>query len=213
MIGIVLAGGRATRLGGRDKGGLPVGGVALLDRIIGTLREQCDDVVINSNGDAQAFARFGLPVVADTLPDRPGPLAGILAGMDYAAERSAAFVVSVPTDTPFLPRDLVARLQDRRVADRADIVCACSNGARHPVVALWSVALRDDLRRMLVDDGVRRVGDVLARHAVAYVTWPTDPVDPFFNVNTPDDLATADRLAALFDDRPDEAREKGRRAP
>ena len=197
MIGIVLAGGRATRLGGKDKGLLAVGGVPLLDRIVGTLRDQCDDVVINSNGDAQAFARFGLPVVSDTLPDRPGPLAGILAGMDYAAERMAPFVVSVPTDTPFLPRDLVARFQDRRVADRAEIVCACSNGATHPVVALWSVALRDGLRRMLIEDGVRRVRDVLERHAVAYVNWPTDPVDPFFNVNTPEDLAAADRLAAL----------------
>ncbi len=195
MIGIILAGGRATRLGGGDKGLRLVGGSPILDRVLATIRPQCEQVVVNAPGDS--FARFGLPLVDDDLPGNLGPLAGVLAGLDHVARAypDAPFAVTVPTDTPFLPRDLVARLQDKRVADRAEIVCACSNGSTHPTVALWSVALRHELRRILVVEGVRRIHDVLVRHAVAYVTWPHEPVDPFFNVNTPEDLATAERLA------------------
>ena len=198
MIGIVLAGGRATRMGGSDKGDLGVAGIPVLDRIVACLRDQCDHLVINANGDPKRFARFGHPVVPDAVAGQPGPLAGILAGLDYAAHHhpEASYAVTVPTDTPFLPSDLVARLQDSRVDDRADIVCARSGDATHPVVALWSVALREDLRHVLVEGGMRRVRDFIGRHAVAYVTWPVDPLDPFFNVNTPDDLEAAGRLAA-----------------
>ena len=198
MIGIVLAGGRATRMGGGDKGSRAVAGRPVIDRGVATLREQCDQVVINANGDPQRFARFGHPVIADDAAGQPGPLAGILAGLDHAAavHPGSPFVVTVPTDTPFLPVDLVARLQDARIADRADIVCARSAGSAHPVVALWSVAVRADLRHALVELGIRRVRDVIERHAVAYVTWPVDPIDPFFNINTPEDLATAERIAA-----------------
>ncbi len=202
MIGIVLAGGRATRMGGGDKGERPIGGAPVLERVVATLRAQCDHVVINANGDPARFARLGCVVVPDAIGGQPGPLAGVLAGLDHAAEThpEQPFVLTVPTDTPFLPHDLVARLQDKRVADRAEIVCAASGGGAHadvhPVIALWSVALRDAIRRAVVDDGVRRVRDLLARHAVATVAWPVLPLDPFFNINSPDDLAAAERLAA-----------------
>ena len=198
MIGIVLAGGRAARMGGGDKGALLVGGLPIIERVIARLRVQCDHVVINANGEPDRFASFGLPVFGDSLAGQPGPLAGVLAALDHVASHDpdAPFAVTVPADTPFLPLDLVARLQDQRVADRAEIVCARSGDATHHVVALWSVALRDDLRAALIDEDVRRVRSFLDRHAVAFVTWPTAPCDPFFNVNTPADLVEAERIAA-----------------
>ena len=201
MIGIVLAGGRATRLGGGDKGLRTVGGRPILQRVVSALQVQCDSLIINAAvEDAVGLGGYGI-LVPDAVVGQPGPLAGVLAGLDHIAVHHphAAFAVSVPNDTPFLPRDLVARLQDKRVADRASIVCARSDDTTHNVVALWSVSLREDLRRALVVDGVRKVRDYLARHAVAYVTWPTKPFDPFFNVNTPEDLAAAERIAATME--------------
>ena len=198
MIGIVLAGGRASRLGGTEKGFLEVGGVPIIARVLAALREQCETIVINANGDPARFAAFDCPVVPDSLPDRPGPLAGLLAGLDHVAARrpEAGFILTVPGDAPFLPHDLVARLEDRRIADRAAIVRARSGDNDHGVVALWSVALRENLRRTLVVEGLRKVGAFAARHPLATVTWPIYPVDPFLNVNTPDDLAVAERAAA-----------------
>ena len=197
MIGIVLAGGRAIRLGGGDKGDLWIGGKSILERVIAAIRPQCDHLVISANGDAGRFSDVGVPVVADEVAGQPGPLAGVLAGLDYTAayNSEAPFAITVPTDTPFLPSDLIARLQDQRVADRADIVCARSGGSTHHVVALWSVSLRADLRRSLVDDHIYKVRTFINRHAVAYVTWPCEPCDPFFNVNTPEDHAEAERIA------------------
>ncbi len=198
MIGIILAGGRATRMGGGDKGLKSVGGLPMLEAVIATLRRQCDHLALNANGDPARFAPYGLPVLPDDLPDHPGPLAGVLAGLDWAARHhpDQPFVVTAPTDTPFLPDDFVARLQDVRVDDRAEIVCARSGGDTHPVAALWSVALRHDLRRALSVENVRKVGAFLARHPVAYADWPVHPHDPFFNANAPEDIATAETMAA-----------------
>ena len=200
MIGIVLAGGQATRIGGGDKGALLVGGTTILERVVTRLRAQCDHVIINANGDSQRFAALQLPVVADTVVGQPGPLAGVLAALDHVASHhpDAPFAVTVPADTPFLPVDLVARLQDQRVADRAEIVCARSGDATHHVVALWSVTLRSNLRAALVDEDMRKVRSFMDRHAAAFVTWPTDPCDPFFNVNTRADLDQAERIAAAL---------------
>ena len=196
MIGGILAGGRASRMGGGDKGQRHVGGVSILERVIAAMQVQCDHLVA---GVGEGPARPGLPTASDSVGGGLGPVAGVLAILDWAAEHhpEAPFVVTVPTDAPFLPHDLVARLQDQRVADRADIVCARSGERLHPTVALWSVALRSDIRHALVADGVRRLRDLLERHPFATVTWPCTPIDPFFNVNTPDDLATAERLVAL----------------
>lgn len=200
MIGLVLAGGQARRMDGREKSFLEVGGIPIIGRVLTTLRTQCETVVISANGDAARFAAFGYPVVPDSLPDRPGPLAGLLAGLDHVAKHHAqvGFILTVPGDAPFLPDDLVARLEDRRVADRAAIVRARSGDNDHGVVALWSVALREDLRRALVDEGLRKVSAFAARHPLATVTWPALPVDPFLNVNTPADLAEAKRAAAML---------------
>jgi molybdopterin-guanine dinucleotide biosynthesis protein A len=199
MIGILLAGGRATRLGGGDKGDEIVGGRAILDRVVATLRPQCDTLILSANGDPARFARLALPVVADASDEQPGPLAGLHAGLDYVAAHHprCRFVVTVPTDAPFLPDDLVARLQDTRIADRAMIVCARSGGRPHYVAALWSVGLRHDLGVAMARDGVRQVRRFIERHPFAYADWPVTPVDPFFNVNTAEDLAEAGRLAAL----------------
>lgn len=199
MIGIVLAGGRASRMGGEEKSFLRVGAFSIIERVLSVLRGQCESIIINANGDAARFATFGCPIVPDTLPDHPGPLAGVLAALDHVAEQrpDAAFVLTVPGDAPFLPLDLIARLEDRRVADRAAIVRARSGDNDHGVVALWSVALREDLRRALVVEGLRKVGAFAARHPLATVAWPAAPIDPFMNVNTPDDLAAAERAAAL----------------
>ena len=196
MIGIILAGGRATRMGGGDKGLRSVNGLPILAGVIATLRRQCDHLVLNANGDPARFETFGLPIVPDDVADQPGPLAGVLAGLEWTAlhHPGQPFAVTAPTDTPFLPDDFVARLQDVRVDDRAEIVCARSGGASHPVAALWSVALRHDLRRAL-GEGVRKVGDFLNRHPVAYADWPVHPRDPFFNANVPDDLARAEAIA------------------
>ena len=201
-LGLVLAGGLARRMGGGDKPLKPIGGVTILDRALGRLRPQCRQMVLNANGDPARFAATGLPVVPDDVPDFAGPLAGILAGLDWAAAHAPelAFVVSVPGDCPFLPRDLVARLQQARTAANLPLACARSGEWRHPVVGLWPVALRGYLRHALVDEGLRKIELWTARHGVALADWPDQPVDPFFNVNTPEDAAAAERIAAQHPD-------------
>jgi len=196
-LGLVLAGGLARRMGGGDKARLTVGGVTILERVLTRLAPQCDGVIINANGDPARFADTGLPVVADNVPDFAGPLAGILAGLDWAAANrpDIAWVVSVPGDCPFLPADLVQRLHAALAAHNTPLACARSAEWRHPVVGLWPVALREDLRRALVAEELRKIEVWTARHGVAMAEWPVDPVDPFFNVNTPEDAANAERLA------------------
>jgi molybdopterin-guanine dinucleotide biosynthesis protein A len=155
-------------------------------------------VILNANGDLARFADTGLRVVADSIPDFAGPLAGILAGLDWAAVNvpGIADIVSVPGDCPFLPPDLVERLSAARQAAGAPLACARSGDWRHPVVGLWRVALRDDLRKALVAEGLHKIEIWTARHGVALADWPATPVDPFFNVNTPDDATEAERIAA-----------------
>jgi molybdopterin-guanine dinucleotide biosynthesis protein A len=199
--GVVLAGGLARRMGGGDKPLREIGGATILARVIARLAPQCECLVLNANGDPERFASFGLPVIADGVKDYPGPLAGILAALDWAAANrpNAAWMVSAPGDCPFLPRDLVARLREAAIAEDAELAVAASQGQSHPVIGLWSVALRDALRHALIVEGVRRVGQWTARRRVATVAWPAEPIDPFFNANTADDLAEAERLAAIED--------------
>jgi molybdenum cofactor guanylyltransferase len=199
-LGVVLAGGLARRMGGADEARICVGGRPILERAVERLRPQCAGLILNANDAAERFADIGLPVVADSLPDYPGPLAGILAGLDWTAKQAPAieWVVSVPSDCPFLPRDLVANLHDARVAAGAQLACARSGERRHPVVALWPISLREDLRRAVTGEGARKVDNWIARFTIGFADWPATPVDPFFNVNTPDDLAEAERLAALY---------------
>jgi molybdopterin-guanine dinucleotide biosynthesis protein A len=197
-LGLVLAGGLARRMGGGDKARIRIGGKTILERVLGRLGPQCSAIIINANGDPARFADTGLPVVADDVPDFAGPLAGILAGLDWAAAHAPdiADVVSVPGDCPFLPDDLVARLSAARRASGQPLACARSGEWRHPVVGLWRVALRDDLRKALVEENLHKIETWTARHGVAIADWPDAPIDPFFNVNTPDDAAAAERIAA-----------------
>jgi molybdopterin-guanine dinucleotide biosynthesis protein A len=197
-LGVVLAGGLARRMGGGDKARIRIGGKTILERVLTRLAPQCSAVIINANGDPARFADTGLPVVPDSVPDFVGPLAGILAGLDWAAAHAPAVadVVSAPGDCPFLPRDLVTRLTAARRAAGRPLACARSGEWRHPVLGLWPVALRHDLRRALVEGGQRKIEVWTARHGIAIADWPATPVDPFFNVNTPEDAAAAERIAA-----------------
>jgi len=197
--GVLLAGGLARRMGGGDKPMRQIGGRTILDRVIARLTPQCDGLLLNANGDPARFASFGLPVIADTIEDFPGPLAGILAGLDWlAANRpEAPWMLSAAADCPFLPRDLVARLHRARAQQEAQLAVAASGGQSHPVIGLWSVGLRGELRHALVVEGVRKIDRWTARYALATVNWPAEPLDPFFNANTVDDIAEAERLAAL----------------
>jgi molybdopterin-guanine dinucleotide biosynthesis protein A len=197
--GVVLAGGLARRMGGGDKAMRSIAGRTILARVIARLAPQCDGLILNANGEPSRFAAYGLPVIADGVADFPGPLAGILAALDWMAQHRPAvkFVLSAAGDCPFLPRDLVARLEAARAAENAELAVASSDGQTHPVIGLWSVALREQLRHALVVEDVRRIDRWTARYRLATVSWPVMPVDPFFNANTVDDIAEADRLAAL----------------
>ncbi|AMN39552.1 molybdenum cofactor guanylyltransferase MobA [Rhodoplanes sp. Z2-YC6860] len=199
-LGLVLAGGLARRMGGGDKPRTMIGGETILSRVIERFAPQCTRLILNANGDPARFADTRLPVIPDDVPDFAGPLAGVLAGLDWAAAHAPGveYVASVPGDCPFLPRDLVTRLHQARLAENKQLACARSGEWRHPVVALWTVSLRDDLRQALVREGLRKIEIWTARHGIALADWPLEPVDPFFNVNTPEDAAAAERLAAQY---------------
>jgi molybdenum cofactor guanylyltransferase len=197
--GVLLAGGLARRMGGGDKPMRQIAGRTILDRVIARLAPQCDGLIINANGDPARFATFGLPVVADSVADFPGPLAGILAALDWAAANrpDVSLVLSAAADCPFLPRDLVARLHQALMEENAQLAVAASEGQSHPVIGLWGVTLRDELRHSLIVEDIRKIDRWTARYRLATVAWPTTPLDPFFNANTVEDIAEADRLAAL----------------
>jgi molybdenum cofactor guanylyltransferase len=196
VVGLLLAGGQSRRMGGGDKALRPLGGTSMLERVIERLRPQVAALVLNANGDAARFANFGLPVVADSVPDFAGPLAGVLAGLDWSAAHrpDCPFIVSVATDAPFLPTNLVARLAAELEAAEADLACAASAGRAHPVFGLWPVRLRDDLRRAVREEGIRKVDEWTARHKLVTVPFLDAPVDPFFNANRPEDLILAAAL-------------------
>jgi molybdenum cofactor guanylyltransferase len=196
-VGVILAGGLAKRMGGGDKPMQNIDGRTILDHVIARFRPQCDHLLLNANGDPARFAAYGLPVVSDGVSDYPGPLAGILAALDWTAEHrpNARWVASAAGDCPFLPRDLVTRLNDARAQAGARLVVAQSGEQRHPVAGLWPVDLRDQLRDALLS-GVRKIQLWTARYPLAVAIWASEPVDPFFNINTPDELAEAKRLLA-----------------
>lgn len=197
-LGVLLAGGLARRMGGGDKPMAQVGGVPILARGVAAMRPQCVALVVNANGDPARFAEFGLPVIADDVPGFAGPLAGVLAGLDWCAAHrpDIAWVVSVAADSPFLPADLVARLHAARIAEGARLACAASGGHTHPVIGLWPVDLRAELRHALVVEDIRKIDRFTARHPIATVEWGSEPLDPFFNANTPEELEEANRMAA-----------------
>jgi molybdenum cofactor guanylyltransferase len=197
--GVLLAGGLARRMGGGDKPMRTILGRTILERVIARLKPQCDGLILNANGDPTRFSAFGLPVIPDGVADFPGPLAGILAGLDWVAANrpDVKWMLSAAADCPFLPRDLVARLRQAREEQDAELAVAASGGQSHPVIGLWNVSLREKLRHALVVEDIRKIDRWTARFRLATVTWPVTPLDPFFNANTAEDIAQAERLAEL----------------
>ncbi|RWD67404.1 MAG: molybdenum cofactor guanylyltransferase MobA [Mesorhizobium sp.] len=200
VAGIILAGGQSRRMGGGDKPLLPLGKGRLIDHVVARLKAQVGMLALNANGDLARFAGLGIPVIADTVPGYAGPLAGILAGLEWTADNTACrSLVSAAGDTPFFPSDLVERLAAVAYERPGAIAVASADGRWHPTFALWPLGLRDDLRRFLVDEDNRRVSAFIERHGFVEVEFPMieadgERIDPFFNINTPDDLAEAERL-------------------
>ena len=198
VAGVILAGGRARRMGGGDKMLLAAGGRSLLAHVVARARPHTAALVLSANGDPARFAAFGLPVAADGVTGQPGPLAGILAGMDWVRDTrpQIRWLAGFAADTPLLPVDLVPRLASAVAASAADLGCAASGGRRHHVFGLWPVGLADALRRALVEEDLRQVGAWMARYRVAEVEWSGGAADPFLNVNTPADLESVGRRLA-----------------
>ncbi len=198
VAGVLLAGGRARRMGGGDKTLATLGGETILARIVASARPQVRALALNANGDPTRFAEYGLPVIADVIGDYAGPLAGVLTGLEWAAEHApdCPWVASFATDAPFVPTDLVARLVAAVERDGAEMACAASGGRAHPVFGLWPVALAGELHHALAAEGVRKIDAWTARYRLAVAEFACDPVDPFFNLNRPEDLARAETLIA-----------------
>jgi len=200
IAGIILAGGLSRRMGGGDKPLLSLGNGRLIDHVIARLGPQVATLALNANGDPARFAGDDLPVIGDSVQGYAGPLAGILTGLEWAAANTACrSLVSAAGDTPFFPRDLVERLAMAAHEKPGMIAVASSAGRWHPTFALWPLGLHDALRHFLVDEDMRRVSAFMERHGYVDVDFPMletgrDPIDPFFNINTPEDLAVAERL-------------------
>jgi molybdopterin-guanine dinucleotide biosynthesis protein A len=203
IAGLILAGGRSSRMGGADKTLLQLGGRPLIRQVLDRLRPQVSQIVVNTNADRAPFAGFGVEIVADTIAGYQGPLAGILAGLEWATDKpGTTHLLSVAGDTPFFPLDLARRLSARAVASRVTV--AASNGRAHPTFALWPVSLRDALAAFLESGDTRRVMTFIEQAGLDVVDFPVEQrgavtVDPFFNINTPEDLAEAERLSGGAD--------------
>ncbi|HBG97641.1 MAG TPA: molybdenum cofactor guanylyltransferase MobA [Rhodobacteraceae bacterium] len=204
---VILAGGNANRMGGRDKAFLVLGGRPLIAHVRARLNLQAGPLAISANGDPVRFARYGLPVLADAPPGGAGPLGGILAGLDWAAEAGESRLLTAAVDTPFLPDDLLRRLSEACRDRGADLALAATFGPRgaerlHPTFGLWPTALRTALRAALAgraaDAPAPSIRDFAARHGAVTALFPSGPPDPFFNINRPADLATAPAHAANF---------------
>jgi molybdopterin-guanine dinucleotide biosynthesis protein A len=195
-LGLILNGGLARRMGGADKGLVTLAGRPMMAHAIERLRPQCAMLALSANGDASRFARFHLPVIADDPPVFAGPLAGVLAGLEFCAVRAPRMthVVTLAADMPFAPRDFVARLHAARQRSGVVIALAASGERAHHVAALWPVGLARTLRSALTNEGLRKVEAFTERFPVAVVEWPSKPFDPFFNVNAPEDLARAETM-------------------
>ena len=196
VIGVLLAGGLARRMGGGDKGLSMLGGRPMLDRIIERVRPQVSTLIINANGDSARFSDYGLAVVPDVIEGYAGPLAGVLTGLEWAAANApeSKWVVTFASDAPFVPEILVERMVSAVEGEGAELGCAQSGGRSHPVFGLWPVRLAGDLRRAMVEGEMRKIDRWTARYNLIEVDFPTDPFDPFFNVNAPEHLAEAERL-------------------
>ena len=196
IAGVILAGGLARRMGGGDKSLLKLGDRPLLDKVIARAGSQVDTLLLNANGDPTRFSSYGLPIAADVVPDFAGPLAGILTGMHWVRDNApeCEWLVSFASDTPFFPKDLVARMMQEAEAENAPLACAVSDRRNHPVFGLWSVSLLDDLHKAVVDEEMRKIMRWTDRYKCSQVEFSTQPFDPFFNINRPEDLQAAEQL-------------------
>jgi molybdopterin-guanine dinucleotide biosynthesis protein A len=196
IAGVLLAGGQSRRMGGGDKCLRNLAGQPLLTHIIDRVGPQVGDLVLNANGDPTRFGKFGLPVIDDVVGGFAGPLAGVLTGLEWARNQTPAidWIVTIPTDAPFLPRDLVVGLVHVVEKEEAEMACAASGGRRHPVVGLWPVHLAGELRRALVDEDIRKIDVWTAGFHLAVADFSIEPLDPFFNANRPEDFAQAAEL-------------------
>lgn len=194
VAGVLLAGGQSRRMGGGDKCLRGLGGRTILDHIIARARPQVSTLVLNANGDPARFAAYGLPVTPDTVEGFAGPLAGVLAGLDWATEHApdCDWLASFATDAPFLPKDLVTRLLAVVQVEDADLACAVSDGRNHPVFGLWPLRLREELRAAMLKEEIRKVDRWTGRYGLALAEFDVDGIDPFFNANRPDDLEIAE---------------------
>ncbi len=200
IAGVLLAGGLARRMGGGDKCLMSIGDKPLLEHMIERAQSQVGPLMINANGDPDRFQSYGLPVRKDVLDGYQGPLAGVLTGMEWVAEEhpDIEWMASFATDAPFIPPELVSYLMKAVIDADADMACAITNGRTHPVFALWPVRLKDDLHRAMVEEEMRKIDRWTARYNIIYVEFDTDPLDPFFNVNRPENLAEAEELLDIF---------------
>lgn len=198
VAGVIVAGGQSRRWGGGDKFLAPVGGKTLLQHVIDRVEIQVRMLILNANGSAPEYGGLGMTVISDNVKGDRGPLAGVLTGLDWVRENlpGVKWVMTVPSDAPFLPADLAERLLASVNDERADMGCVMSGGRTHPVIGLWPVALCDQLRHDLTINDVRKVDAWTASYKVAYPAWSVEPVDPFFNINTRDDLESAESLIA-----------------
>lgn len=196
VIGVLLAGGLARRMGGGDKCLQQLAGKSLLSYAIDVASSQVDQMILNAAGDISRFEEFNLPVVPDVIDGAQGPLAGVLTGMEWVARNGSdcEWIVTFPTDAPFFPGDLVERLVSEVGAQGADMACARSNERTHPVFALWPVQLAGDLRKAMLEEDMRKIDRWTAQYNIIHVDWPTEPHDPFFNINRPEDLERAEKL-------------------
>ena len=195
-IGVILAGGQARRMGGGDKILLKIGGQSILRHVMERLSGQCQALILNANGPPERFSETRLPVIPDTIPDHAGPLAGILAALDWVAEAHPACqtLLSTAGDTPFLPDDLVSRLETARQSAATPLACAQSGDRLHPPCALWPVSMRFALREALLSEAMRKMETFMTRQGCATARWDTQPVDPFFNINQPEDVSKAEGM-------------------
>jgi len=198
VYGLILAGGKARRMGGGDKALMKLAGRPLLQHAIERARPQVRDLIINANGDGARFDAFGLPVVPDVIDGYAGPLAGVLTGLEWVAENApdCSWLATFATDAPFFPDDMVERMLECIEREKADMACAIRNGRTHPVFALWPLALKDDLRRAMVDEDMRKVDQWTSRYHIVHVEFAdaTRGMDPFFNINVAEQLAEAEHF-------------------
>ncbi|HAI97144.1 MAG: molybdenum cofactor guanylyltransferase MobA [Cycloclasticus sp.] len=196
IVGAVLAGGLSRRMNKQNKSFIPLNGKPLIDYVIDTLSQQCDTIVINSNENDSRLASYNHPVVKDSLKGYLGPLAGILAVMEWTKQHlpDCKWIVTAPVDTPFLPEDLVSTLYQSHQKNQSALACACSNGRTHPVIGLWPVNLFGELRQALVNEDLRKIDLWTSRYSIAHPNFAYDVIDPFFNINCDKDLLEAESL-------------------